>query len=462
VGSHALIDLLSRRGRPLVTELAPDARVLAFTIAAAVLCALIFGPAPAWRAVRVDPNDALRAGGRGIAEGHSRFHLGNSLIVAQLSLALVMTAATGLLVGSWQRLTTLDPGFESEGVALVRVNTRAAAIPGEQVGATYRRILERIRALPGVRYASAADRTPIGSTSWTAEIETPTASTLSQAARTASLNEVSEQYFATMGIRLVSGRDFDHSDLPHARPVAIVNAEFARRYFGTTSPLGKSFTIRWDHPVTYDAVGVVADTKDEQLWEEAIPIAYFPLTQDAGPEPYLNFIARGMGDPSGLLPEMRAAIMEAHPRIALTSTTLRAQMNDSLRLQRTLGVLSAFCTGLALLLASIGLYGLMAYSVARRRNEIGVRIALGANRARILRMVLGDVSRLLFAGLLIGGTVAFATQRLMSSFLFGLRPGDPATMAASALALVLVALLAAVLPAWRAARLDPLTTLREN
>jgi predicted permease len=463
-GSGVLVGLLSRGSQPLVQELAPDARVLAFTIAATVLTGLIFGLAPAWRAVRGDPQAAMNPGARGLIEGQSRFGAGKALIVAQIALSFVMITGAGLLVGSWRRLATMDPGFRSEGVLLVTVNSRAASIADNERGATFQRVLERLRALPGVTDASAANRTPLGTTGWSAPVEVAGFDPGPEGNRVVQLNEVSDRYFATIGARFLRGRDFGRGEVPAAPAAAIVNDEMTRKFFAGRAALGQQFKIRGgrDGETTYEIVGVVADTKDEVLHEPNQPLVYLALGQNAAPEPYINFAVRGAGSASSLAGAVATAITEIGPRFSLTTRTLQAQVDESVRLPRTLGVLSGFFGALALLLASIGLYGIMSYTVGRRRKEIGVRIALGAAQLRIFRMVLGDVGRMLAVGLAIGISLSLAITRLVSAFLFGVEPNDPLTFALSGLILAAVATGAAMMPARRAAKLDPVAVLRED
>jgi predicted permease len=443
-------------------DLAPDVRVLTFTLLVATTTGLLFGLAPAWRAAGVDLQAATKPAARTIGQSRTRLALGKALVVSQIALSLLMIAAAGLLVGSWRRAAMLDPGFQSDGVLLVAVNTRSAQLPPDQRAATYRRILDRLRALPDTSAASAAWRTPFGANAQIA-IHVGAASAAPAAQARVPYNEVSEGYFATLRTPLVAGRDFTSADVPTAPEVAIVNQELARAFFGGAA-VGRQFRVVENNGLSapVEIVGIVANTKENSLQETDKPIVYFPLTHNSRPGAGYNFAVRARGSTATLAPSVKNVFAEIDPRLSLTLTTLQERVDSSVKLRRVLALLSGFFGALALLLASIGLYGIMSYAVARRRGEIGVRIALGAERAHVVRMVLSDVSRMMAAGIAIGLLLSFATTRLMTSFLFGVTPTDPATLAASVLVLTIVGLGAAALPARRAARLDPVAALRED
>ena len=461
-GSQALVGFLSRPRNIVLLDLTPDRRVLAFTLAAAVLAGILFGLVPAWHAVRADLHSAMKRGGRGMAEGRSRFGFGKILVAAQVALSLVALVSAGLLLGSWRRLATLDPGFRSRGVLLADVNTRPARIPADQRETTYRRILERLRAIPGVAMASAAERTPIGHRSWSTTIQALGSQSGTEAV--VELNEVSDGYFASIGTHILSGRDFSASDVPTSPPVAIVSQELARRIFGDATAIGQYFRVRYEGqiPPAIRIVGIAANTKLNELREASQPIVYLALNQNTRPLASINFLLRTADPPTTLIPGVKAAIVDIAPHVSLELDTLEGQLDESVRLPRTLGLLSGFFGALALLLASIGLYGIMAYTVARRRNEIGVRIALGAGRPQIIRMVLADMGRIAAAGVATGTLLSLAVTRLVAQFLYQVEPNDPATLAICAMTLLAVSIGAAMMPARSAAGLDPVAALRED
>ncbi len=464
-GSRVLVGLLSESGWPGVQlDLRPDGMVLGFTIAVAVATGLLFGIAPAWRAGRIDPQSALKAQGRGVAEGSSRFNAGKALVVGQVALSLVLIAGAGLLVTSWRKLATLDPGFRRDGILLVQAQIHETGTPPDLRVAYFARMLDRLRTIPGVRGASVSMLTPVGHSTWNDALKVDGFTQKSEDDAVSWMNAVSDGYFATLGIPLRQGRDFDRRDDATAPKVAIVSEAMARHFFGTPSVVGKQFRVQdgngWTPPV--EIVGVVGDTKYSSLRDSNQSIVYYPQRQQEATSETRQFELRTDGAPLLLVPDVKSVVAEFSPKITLDPTTLDRQLESSTALTRAIALLSGFFGALALLLATIGLYGVMSYNVARRRNEIGVRIALGAEYSRVVRMVLGEVGRIVIVGVVIGVLLSAAATRLVQTFLYGLGPNDPTTLAVSATILFAVAIGAAALPAWRAARMDPVAALREE
>jgi predicted permease len=463
-GSRLLVRLLSRSDRVVSLDLGIDQRVLLFTIGVTTVTGLLFGLVPAWRAGRVDPQAAMKAQARGVAEGHSRFGLGKALVMAQVALSLVLIVGAGLLLSSWRRLATLDPGFRRDQILLVDADIRSTATPAAQRLALHEQMLNQLRAVPGVRSASASQLTPIGGSTWNDIVRTDGFTPKSQDDAMVWANALSDGYFDTMGIPILAGRDFGREDTRTSPHVAIVNEAMARKFFATPAAVGRHFQKEegsgWSAPI--EVVGVVGTTKYTSLRDSAQPVMYFPRTQESAEAQYISFELRTAGSPDGIVPAATKALASLSPRITLDFTTLDQQLAESLTLMRVIATLSGFFGGLAVLLATIGLYGIMAYNVARRRNEIGVRIALGAEQSRVVRMVLGEVSRVVLVGAAIGVGLSLGVTRLVASFLYGVKPTDAATLSSSVLLLATVGIAAAALPAWRASRLDPVEALREE
>jgi predicted permease len=346
---------------------------------------------------------------------------------------------------------------------IVSVNMENAGYSDSTYGAVRYDLLARLRALPGVVNASASSLTPISGSAWNNFIKIDGYTEKSREDALVYFNAVTERYFSTLGTPLVAGRDFTDRDQPGSQAVAIVNETMARKFFGTSSPLGKTYrTVMGDStspPV--EIVGVVKDAKYRELREDTPATIYLALRQD-DLSPYVDYEVRIAGVASSITPVVKSMVAQVNRAIALEFTPLADQVDSSLTRERLLATLSGFFGALALLLATVGLYGTLSYSVARRRNEIGIRIALGAGQGRVMRLVLGEVARLVVVGVAIGAVAALASTRWVTSFLYGLSPSDPTTIVGSAAMLALVGLAAGAVPAWRAARVEPIAALREE
>jgi predicted permease len=465
-GSPALVVLLSRstvsRSTQVISlDLGIDGRVLAFTIAVCVVTGLLFAVAPAWHAGRVDPQLAMKAQERGIADG--RLFATKSLVIGQVALSLVLIACAGLLLASWRNLATIDPGFRRDHVLLVKLDIASAETPSDLRSALFMQSLERLRVVPGVLAAGGAQIMPVSGSGWNTPVKTDGYVPGSDKEALSWQNAVTNGYFDALGVRRIAGRDFDASDTRNSAPVAIVDESMARKYFHTPNAVGKHFQVgprTWGPPI--EVIGIVADTKYKSLRDSAQSIIYYPVSQQPADAQGLAFVIRTKGPAVDAIPAVKAAITEINPTVTLDIVPLERQLSESLALPRAIGALSAIFGGLAVVLAAIGLYGLMAYSVARRRHEIGVRIALGAGLSRIVRMVLGDVGFVVTIGVVIGLALSFSARKLVVGFLYGIAADDIRTLVGSAGLLGAIALLAAALPAWRAASLDPVETLREE
>ena len=462
--AQLLVRYLSTTRQPVQLDLAINLSVLCFTIGVAVLTALLFGLAPAWRAARTDPQLAMKAGGRGVVRGDRSQQIGKSLVAGQVALSLVLVAGAGLLVGSFTRLDTFNPGFQREGVLLAQVDLGSAGLKDADLTAAATDLLRRIRQIRGLTAASMSMLAPLGDGGLRDFILAPGFTPANKEDGIAFFNGVSEGYFATLHTVLRAGRDITPEDVYQRRRVAVINETMARRVFGSSSPLGQSFrTPEGDSAsAPLEVVGVVQDAKYGRLDAATAPMAYVPLGAWGPSTGWINYEIRSTRPRAEVVREVTTLVTSANPAIAKRFNTLSEAAEPSLTRPRMLAVLSAFFGGLALLLAMIGLYGTIAYSVAQRRNEIAVRMALGAGRSQVLRMVTGDAARIVVAGVVLGVLLTVAATRFLSAFLFGLTATDPTTLAASAVAFLVTGLGAASLPAWRGARLDPMEALRDE
>ena len=464
-GTSALVALITSPGPggAVSLDLTLNWRLLAFTVLIASLTVVLCGMYPAWRATRVNAESAMKAQARGVVEGHTRFRLGKALVVAQVAFSLVLVVSALFLVGTLSKLSRLDPGFTPDGVLLATIDLRRAGIQGDALGITHRQLLERVRATPGVVAASSSDLTPVGNSSWNDEIVIDGFTPKSMMDAVTWFNEVSDGYFSTMGTRLLGGRDFGAGDVPGSEKVAIVNDAWSRHFFGNQSPLGRQFRVRAGNSLSasYTIVGLVENSKYRSLREDAEPIAYVPSSQtEAGPRRIVE--VRAQGSAAAIVPALRQLLRDISPNITVDFRTLSGQLAMSLQRERMLAVLSAMFGTVALALAVLGLYGVTSYSVARRRGELGVRIALGAMRARVVRLVLGEVGIVVVIGLVIGTIGARAASTQVAPFLYDAAPTDVTVYLAAAFLLAGVAFVAGLIPAWRAARVDPIEALREQ
>jgi len=464
--SRLIVLQLSTQTRPVFLDLSVDGRVLLFTIGVGVATALLFGTGAAFRMSRVAPIDALKEHG-GTPRGSARSNLGSSLIVAQVALSVVLLVAAGLFVRTFASLATRDAGFERDRVLLVTLNSQRAFDEPSQRVQLFERAREAVATLPGVADAALSEFTPVEGSGMIVNIEVSggvaVPMTLIGGIANGFANRVSPGWFRTFGVPLVAGRDFTAHDRTGTPLVAIVNQALARAFLGGASPLGHTITLSLTHDDPREIVGVVANTVYNSVREAAPPTVYLPFAQ---PGPAAVSVKLGVrsagGDPSLLRKSVAAALASANPNFALTFRTLSDQVNASFAQERLIAMLSGFFSGLGLLLAGLGLYGVTAYTVAGRRREIGIRMALGAARGRVVRLVMSRVSIQVGLGVLIGGVASLWASKFVATLLYGLDPRDPTTLVGAAVALSAVAALAAWLPARRASRIDPAQVLREG
>jgi predicted permease len=462
-GGRLVVNYISTGKDKISLDLTLDSRVLIFTAAAAILAGLLFGVLPAFRATRVSLADAMKGTSSAKTQGDSRFRAGRWMVAAQLAISLVLVATTGLFVRSFANLVNLPVGFDRSNVLLANVDLHNAGQAGAQLATMREEMLRRVRALPGVISASESLMTPIsgGVRDDFIVVEGPNAPKGDD--RDVYMNYVTPDYFATLRSRLIEGRDFNAQDKAGAPQVAIVNQALVRKFYPGMDPVGKTFRQYATATVLgppFLIVGVTGDAKYDTLREDAPPTAYFPLAQIEGTLERANFEIRTTTRASQLAKPVEATILDVNKSAAIQFTTLAQQVDDSLTQERLLATLSGFFGALALLLAMIGFYGVLAYVFLQRRKEIGIRMALGAQRGAILRLVMRDVAMLLLVGVAAGLAITWATTRFVQSLLFDLPARDVATFALSVALLAAVALVACWIPARRAMRVDPMVALR--
>jgi putative ABC transport system permease protein len=452
-GSRALVNLLSSG---LVLDVRPDWLVLAFTAATGCATGILFGIAPAFRGTAAGPGVALR---EKISIARSR--VAPLLVSTQVTLALLLLIAGGLFVRTLWNLHNVDAGFRGNGVLVVNADGAREGYKGSAAAAFYETILSQVEALPGVQSASYSLITPLAGGGISQDVSI-NGRLVSQ--EQVPFNSVSRGYFETMGTPVVQGREFTARDTAGAPRVAVVNQAFARRYLPDGNVLGQRLTVGSNpSPLEFTVVGVVTDSIYESLRQAAPPTVYSPIVQRESAKPGgfgVTIEAHVAGSLSRVADSVRSAIQPRLPGSPVAAHALTEQVERALTRERLMATLAAGFGILGLVLAAVGLYGLLAFTVARRTNEIGIRLALGAMRREVLWMVLRHVLVLLAVGIAIGIPIAWTCSQFISSMLFGVNGTDLWTIAAATATLTAAGLLAGFLPAWRASRVDPMVALR--
>ncbi|HKW99756.1 MAG TPA: ABC transporter permease [Bryobacteraceae bacterium] len=451
----AMVDVIS------VVKVRPDPLVLGFTLAISILTGIAFGFLPAVRSSRMDwkAGMALKSHSPAI----SRLNPARALVVLQLTLSCVLLVGGALLTRSLLALEHQDLGYHRDNLLLVRTDPRLAGYQVSELYPLYRQLHTRLNSLPGVLSAAIARYSPLSGSSSSGNISLQGYIPPDDKNMDAYRVEVGPQFFETLGTPLLLGRPITERDTPGLPPVAVVNESFVQKFMPNQNPIGRHFSLGAPFkPPGIEIIGVASDSKYYQIAEKPKPMIYFSAWQQSGREPYVGeLLIRTSHDASGAAAEVRKAIHEIDSRLPILKvTTLREQVYESLHQERTITQLSSFFGLLALLLASIGLYGTMAYSVTRRTNEIGIRMALGAQRPSVLWMVLKESVVLMAAGLGVGIPLSMGATRWIKSFLFGVPPVDPTGIGAAILLLAAVSTLAGYLPARRATKVDPMAALR--
>ena len=439
-----------------------DWRVFAFTTTVGVVTGLLFGVAPAFRGTALKPADALRDHARGIVAGGGRWQVGHALVAVQVALSFVLVFGSMLFVRTLVSLTSQEIGFESSRVLVGTVDVRGTGIAPEGRVQLHRQVREALTAIPGVEAAAMSFVTPVSGSTWNYEIEVPGC----PGRRRVLFNAVSAGYFRALGTPLLAGRDIDDRDRPGAPDVVVVNEAFTATYFRGESPVGKTFTIVGAGPANsnhvVEVIGMVANAKYRRLREAPQPIMYAAFNQQPQRFSSARMTIRTTGAPM----ESRNAIVQAlagvHKDIAVDLKHLDEDLGANVLQERLLATLSGFFGVLALLLAALGLYGVMSYAVTRRRNEIGIRMALGAEPQTVVGLVLRHVALITAVGLVAGAVAALGTGRFINALLYNLAASDRTMIAVTAVTLAAAAAIAGYLPARRAARIDPMAALREE
>jgi len=461
-----LASFLSTGSNEVFLNLNPDWRVFAFTAGVASVATVLFGLMPALRATRIAPGEAMKAGGRGLTADRQRFGLRRVLVISQVAFSLALIVVALLFTRSLRNLLTLDLGFQRTGILVTNLDFTQLHLAARHL--TFKQeLLERIRSTPGVESAADAAIVPISGSSSNRTVWME-GSDPSQA-KSPWFDWVSPGFFKTMGTPLLAGRDFNDFDTPKSTKVAIVNEAFVRQFSTGANPLGKRIWQKAElgqPQVAYEIVGLVRNTKYRDLREDYPPLIYVPISQlddcrgdcvDSD-----TILIRSSTPLAGLTPRVKQTIAQVNPDISILFKSLQGMIHDELVGERLMATLSGLFGVLAALLATVGLYGVMSYMVARRTNEIGIRMTLGAGRGEITRMILREAGVLLSVGLGVGLVLALAGARAVGSVLFGLKPYDPLTLVAATALLAVVAAAASYLPALRATKVDPMVALRHE
>lgn len=459
-GVVILVRLVTQES-PLDTR--PDVGVLAFTAGISIVAGIFFGLVPAIQASRTNLSSAMKEKNR-TRSGFLRFSFSSLMVVMQVGLSMVLLTGAGLFARSLVKLQNENVGFDRTNMLLLGIDPRLAGYKPAELASLYQQVLDRLGSLPQVRSVSMATYAPMSGTSRTSSIQVT--GYTAQPGEDMVVEDIltGPKYAETLGVPLLRGREIEMRDTAASQRVAVVNATFAEHYFKGQNPIGRTFTFgdETDNGAPLEIVGVVGDIKSGDAREKPEPAVYRPILQIQEQAAYSTTIhVRTIADPTPLAPQVRQMINQIDDKLPIFDvTTLNEQLNEKLNQDRLIAQLVSFFGALALVLACIGLYGVMAHGVARRTNEIGIRMALGARGGNIAWMILRETLYLVLAGLIIGVPAALLGARLISAQLFGMSPTDPLTLVGAAVVLAVVALLAGYLPARRASRVNPLNALR--
>ena len=456
-----LIDTLPFQRAVLTLSADPDPRVVLFAVVVSTVTALLFGLAPAFQATRPALTAALKEQVGSVAGSGRQARFRKGLVVAQVALSVLLLAGAGLFARSLYNLRTLNPGFNTENLLQFSLDPALSGYDKTRSEGLFTQMQDQLAALPGAASVAAAVVPAMTQSMWSSTVRVQGYEGKEGEDLNPAINAVAPGYFATMGMPLVIGRDFRASDVEGAPQVAIINETMAKYFWGKESPIGKRFGWgRDDNTFPMEVIGVVRDSRFARLRDDIPRMVYTPWTQQESLDA-MTFYVRTRGDSASLSTSVRQVVQRLDPNLPIFDLkTMEAQVDESLFLERLVASLSLLFGGLATVLAAVGLYGVMSYTVSRRTREIGVRMALGAARTSVLWMVLREVALMAAAGIVLGLPVAIGLSRFVQSQLYGLSPTDPATLALSTVILGSVAMLAGYVPARRATRVDPMRALR--
>ena len=462
-GGPLLLLIVSSTSTPVPVNLPVDWRILGFGAVLTVSTGLAFGLIPALRLSRPDVGEAIKSGGRvvdSVGAGRFRFPLVRVLVGVQVALSLLLVVGAALFQQTFMNLVHIDPGYERETVLNVRFDTRLAGFEERQLPALYAALIEEASRVPGVRSATLGLVGPATGASRTGNLTVDKYVPAKDEEPSFHQEGVGPAYLSTMGMRLIEGRDFDSRDDVKNKKVAIINASMARRYFGEGSPIGRHFG--YGEPTQFEVIGVVADTRANGLRVDVPPLAYFPLLQH--PDEYArNLYVRVDVDPDTIRKPLEDAVRKAAPSLAVREVVTLAELTErTVATERMISRLAVVFGVIGVIVAVLGLYGTIAYSVARRTNEIGVRLALGASPGQVRTMVLRETLALVAAGVLVGVALAIPAGQAAGALLYGLSARDPRTLILASALVLATGLIVGAFPAWRASRVDPTRALRAD